>query len=89
MSQQLLNVFDDRMLAKIYQFAKENKPRDIGIVDFITEDGRLEVMKLVVDNIPVTVQFTGNDLLTYMAYVNNIVGNTNSYKRYLANKNRR
>ena len=83
MSDQLLNVFDDRMIAKIYRYAKENKPSDISIEEFITEDYRKEVMQLVVENIPATVQFTGNDLLTYMNYVNSMVGMTNHFKRYV------
>jgi len=84
MSDQLLNVFDDRMIAKIYRYAKENKPSDISIEEFITEDYRKEVMQLVI-----SVKFTGNDLLTYMNYINNMVGMTNHYKRYIQTNLRR
>ena len=89
MSNQLLNVFDDRMLEKIYNYAKNNKPTGVSIEDFITEDFRKEVMQLVVENIPISVKFTGNDLLTYMNYINNMVGMTNHYKRYIQTNLRR
>lgn len=88
---ELKEVLDIRTIDKVYTYVKEAKkkygrlenPTYSNLIFYLE---RLEVMNIIVRDIPKSINFSGEDLVNYMKHLYYCIECTNGWQRYLQTK---
>ena len=90
----LIDCLDSKTIDKVFLHLKESKkkygrldnPNYYNLMFFLE---RLEVMKIIVNDIPPNVNFSGQDVIDYMKHLHICLECTNGWKLYLQRQYRR